>query len=657
MPEPAVALDRLVLAGRNMDAHVGEAITSATYEHGLDQAATLTLGLHDPQRVFLQSAIATQRITARLGSEIYVLAQVSKAGHELTLTFEDQVVNALRQIKGPLKVRRSTVSRAGFARRLCLDPVAAGFVAARSITFWTPEAAKPGQRGTTRQGKPLPNGQPHVAKGKATSSKVVPDVTPPAGPVGPIGTPGGVDSASAGAVGATAAFPPGAHLLVRGITADANQRENCAICLATAKRMGASRVVLLAVIETIIVESSMRNLTGGDRDSVGLFQQRPSQGWQGLRNREKATQEFTSRAIANEKKYPTYTPGQLAQSVQRSAYPERYEQLRPEAEDWLAAWTGQVTPDQSLGASGSGQGYEFSRGVGETSWGCVKRLADELQWRAFVRGTTVLFSPDSALLAQPTSMRLHETLPGVEVIDFDWDAGKHAARATCTIEATNPSAIEPGQVVILEQLGIANGKWLVSDIQHDFLSAQMTVELVTPQPALPEPPDTLSKTGGNVIGKKGTTYAAGSVPDANSPGGRAVVWAHQFLGKPYCWGGGHGANGVQAMVAYGNQQLVSYTTGFDCSGLSRCAWAQQGVDVGGTTTDQIARAQSAGVPHGTGTPPGGWQAGDLNYPHAGHVVLMVGKGVAAVEAKGSAWGIVADDRGPSYFWARWGGAA
>ena len=26
-------------------------------------------------------------------------------------------------------------------------------------------------------------------------------------------------------------------------------------------------------------ESSLRNLPGGDRDSVGLFQQRPSQGW------------------------------------------------------------------------------------------------------------------------------------------------------------------------------------------------------------------------------------------------------------------------------------------------------------------------------------------------------------------------------------------
>jgi cell wall-associated NlpC family hydrolase len=123
------------------------------------------------------------------------------------------------------------------------------------------------------------------------------------------------------------------------------------------------------------------------------------------------------------------------------------------------------------------------------------------------------------------------------------------------------------------------------------------------------------------------------------------------------WGGGHGANGIDALVAYGNSQLRSYTSGFDCSGLSRCAWAQQGVNVGGTTTDQIARARGAGIPCGSGTPPGGWRAGDLNYPHEGHVVLMTGKGVGAVEAKGRAFGIVADDRGSSFFWARWRGGA
>ena len=35
----------------------------------------------------------------------------------------------------------------------------------------------------------------------------------------------------------------------------------------------------MIALATALQESSLRNLTTGDRDSVGLFQQRPSQGW------------------------------------------------------------------------------------------------------------------------------------------------------------------------------------------------------------------------------------------------------------------------------------------------------------------------------------------------------------------------------------------
>jgi len=35
----------------------------------------------------------------------------------------------------------------------------------------------------------------------------------------------------------------------------------------------------IIAIATAIMESRLVNLSGGDRDSVGLFQQRPSQGW------------------------------------------------------------------------------------------------------------------------------------------------------------------------------------------------------------------------------------------------------------------------------------------------------------------------------------------------------------------------------------------
>lgn len=635
MPEPTGPLGALVLAGRTLDAAVVEAVTSVSYQHGLDQAATLTLGLHDPLRVLVRSKIATQRITARLGAEVYVLVQVSKQGPDLTLTFEEQYVNALRQVRGPLKMQRSTISRAGFARRLCLDPLAAGYVQGAPLTFWSPEFAPASGKRGKRRGKPLPPGQPDVPRNGATSSKRVPDVAPSRQP-----------------------FAAGAHLTVQGVAADANQRENAAICLTTAARAGASHTVLLSVLETISVESNMRNLTGGDRDSVGLYQQRASQSWHGLRNREEATREYVAQARKVEAANPSWTPGQIAAEVQRprSDLRGRYEQRRAEAEAWLAAWQGTATPDTQVGASGSGGGYEFSRGADETSWDAVKRLADELHWRAYASGSTVIFASDAALLAQPVALRLTEQSPGVDSIDFDWDAGKRAARATCTLEVAEPSALEPGQVVVLSELGVADGPWLVSDITHDYLAPQLTLELLRAQPALPEPPDQVAAGATSLGAGAGTAGTAGT-----SPGERVVAWARQFVGKPYHWGGGHGAAGVAAMAAYGQQQARSYTSGFDCSGFARSAWAQVGVDVGGGTTDQIARAQGAGIPHGTGVPPGGWQAGDLNFPHSEHVVLMTGSGSGDVEASNSApypqGGIKLNTHGPAYFWARWGGAA
>lgn len=86
--------------------------------------------------------------------------------------------------------------------------------------------------------------------------------------------------------------------------------------------------VMLAAIEAGLVESNLRNLNYGDRDSVGVFQQRPSQGWKGLMNVGRAAREFITRAMrAN----GPGSAGQLAQSVQRSAFPGRYDERRGEA--------------------------------------------------------------------------------------------------------------------------------------------------------------------------------------------------------------------------------------------------------------------------------------------------------------------------------------
>jgi hypothetical protein len=101
------------------------------------------------------------------------------------------------------------------------------------------------------------------------------------------------------------------------------------LALAQATRMHASPKVTLALVEAGIVESGLRNLPYGDRDSLGFLQQRPSKGWRCPRNITCATWDFLRRAIPLEHDYPT--AGGLAQAVQRSAFPDRYDQAEARA--------------------------------------------------------------------------------------------------------------------------------------------------------------------------------------------------------------------------------------------------------------------------------------------------------------------------------------
>jgi hypothetical protein len=84
----------------------------------------------------------------------------------------------------------------------------------------------------------------------------------------------------------------------------------------------------------------MNNLNCGDRDSLGVFQQRPSAGWgtpEQIMDPVFATNAFLDQAIPNDQNNPGFTPGQLAQSVQRSAFPERYDQSEVKAREMIAA--------------------------------------------------------------------------------------------------------------------------------------------------------------------------------------------------------------------------------------------------------------------------------------------------------------------------------
>lgn len=102
---------------------------------------------------------------------------------------------------------------------------------------------------------------------------------------------------------------------------------------AQAKKLKASSKVILALFEAAFVESGVRNLNHGDRDSVGFLQQRPSQGWPDPTNVVVATTSFVNKAKKLEGKYDS--SAKLAQAVQVSAFPERYGQASSAATSLL----------------------------------------------------------------------------------------------------------------------------------------------------------------------------------------------------------------------------------------------------------------------------------------------------------------------------------
>lgn len=111
------------------------------------------------------------------------------------------------------------------------------------------------------------------------------------------------------------------------------QRKVLSSFLREARRRGASPKELKALVEAGLVESGLRNLNYGDRDSVGALQQRPSQGWQNALNPQAAAGDFLSRA--RQANRSGTSAGQLAQAVQRSAFPGRYDEQAGQAEALL----------------------------------------------------------------------------------------------------------------------------------------------------------------------------------------------------------------------------------------------------------------------------------------------------------------------------------
>ena len=121
-----------------------------------------------------------------------------------------------------------------------------------------------------------------------------------------------------------------------------DQAQNAALFAAMARDRGLPARAVTISIATALQESRMVNIDYGDRDSVGLFQQRTSQGWgsvEEIMDPVYATGKFFD-GLVRVRNYTTLPVTEAAQAVQRSGFPDAYAQHEARARAWASALTG-----------------------------------------------------------------------------------------------------------------------------------------------------------------------------------------------------------------------------------------------------------------------------------------------------------------------------
>ena len=126
------------------------------------------------------------------------------------------------------------------------------------------------------------------------------------------------------------------------------RRSNASVIVNVGRDLGVPDYGIVIALATAMQESSLRNIDWGDRDSLGLFQQRPSTGWgtaEQIMDPVFASKAFyggpsnpnpgRTRGLLDYSGWQSMDLTDAAQKVQRSAYPEAYAKWEASAWAWL----------------------------------------------------------------------------------------------------------------------------------------------------------------------------------------------------------------------------------------------------------------------------------------------------------------------------------
>lgn len=521
------------------------AITKVTNVDTIQGSSSLTIALTDPELVIANSGFLDANKDGKLdplqlnypeGSDYWwMLTQVTVSNREtIELVFMERVAVWLQQFRGPLKVARVSSTRAEFIKML-VDKMKQNvdFHCSELKTVQPIQILPPLDPGKNKKGK--------VVKTKTASRK----------------------AKAAGMTDQVLPFIDGAKLTKEQVA-------NANLAMTTATALTKNNRALLALVEACIVEGPrFSNPATGDQTSVGILQITGNAPWR--RDIAKCVTYFMNGsgppyegrqggggAIGIATRNPTMTPGEIAQALQISGYPKRYEAVRQDAEAMLTAFGAGSLAVGGVVAKQKAQ-YNFQVGNSsnprETYWDASQRLAGEVRWDFFVDGNDVYYDPETELIKQQPILYLERDHPGVIDWSYTWDS-RHICTEFLLHLICDPDEFHAGEVFQLgpsfgpagqSSSALLPGRWLVSAITR--ASDSWVSDITLKQPVLPGPePATqsvnLPDAGVGDKSKAGLVYAEAAKLDSRN--------------IPYVFAGGHGG-GWSAVEANAVQ------TGLDCS--------------------------------------------------------------------------------------------
>jgi cell wall-associated NlpC family hydrolase len=506
-----ITIAEFILDGRPLDANVVNALNDVSLSRQIDGASAIIATLADPKLALLNSPIFAKAVDLWIDELPFRLADLQLTDDNgsagLSLEFEPRAIAKMRAQNTPMHASRNDKTRAEFIKALC-DKAGVKFVCPR-----------------LHEKQPIQS----VEDAKTPAQKKA-DRHP--------------------------GLKNGVKVKVKDATADSAQLAVLDQALSVAHSLNAVALAQLALIEALIVESSCRNLSGGDRDSRGVLQVRDSTaGPMHISNRDVEacvnaflTKGFWSKggAISLASAHPDWDPGQIAQATQGSEFPEAYEHFRSEAKAILEAFgtsagdvSSPVREEYAIAYMFRTLPAEETQDLGdENYWECARRLTDEVNWRLWEEADTIYFMTDGDIMKSRIEHTITRDAEGVHSVTGQVSTRRPEQEVVIQCDAHRWQA-GPGTVCELVGYGpkptsshtmTLSGRWLVANIERSSLFAlATTITLHRRQKAKLEPAHGVGQRANEpaTVDSSGVDLSSGSSTLTGSRRDRVVQAAKQ----------------------------------------------------------------------------------------------------------------------------------